>query len=1282
MQPQITNNRYSDYISNYETIGMVWKCDLCSNTHLDPSTSLTCNCTAARDLYASTYLAGSSSDPWAHYTAHTTNFWDCAICNDTCHGTFGDANKWVYPEQTSLFASSATVTVPSGCYIPIASQSLSVATLTVQGSLRCNVDSDISLTSQKISVYGTLACGTETAPHDGNFAMTIVGSRPVAGRTEPGGVKGLAVFSGGVLSLHGAKNVSWTRLSASAAANSTQIQTGAVDWTAGDRIVIATTDAYGSSTTSEVATIASISGNIITLTAPLTYTHGGDTYDLPFPTQTASLTLRKRAEVGLLSGRNIQIKGDATSPSIQYGVQVTALAGANVFVSGVEIALAGQQDNATSYKYPFQWDGVTDARGQYFKQSSISDTYFGCVGTKQTSNALISNNVCFNFVGNGYVVDDINSAQNTFDGNLGIAASVAVSGAVAVTDIPSFASGVFVIRNPTTTVTNNAAVGGAGSGFWLQTTNATANYAWATFNHNTAHSSYLGYSSCAGTGGNGVVGTGAQWTISQLSVYGTVFGIWPCGTYQTFQDLILAEVRVGFQSYSAHKISNAAFVSSLNSHPYPTTAIRLLDGGWTAQNVLFRNYDQSPSYVIFVPLTANSYSTSTSLTSISLQNSTSLYADPKNSTFYRGYVGQWGASIYDADGTLTGTPGTPATLVTDHPMMIDDSCHKIQDGGFGYACPYRYMDAKLDFSDVGLPIASIGRYKYTSKRDDTTSTNPSAVYFPDADNAFYQWTAMVNTDYVYTFLMPVTSHDMKTISMPLSRQGDTIALEFNNVNFASAFSSSAIGAASCKDVFSAKTVQSYYFNFDEKKLCVRLVANTLVAPGQDLGYTASINASVSAGSSIEGQPSPPYMDGKYTLPVSCTCMAAMEAYWVKYTDVNRTVCPIYHYQEIGAALGYDWNCACNDEPHYVTEAYCRNCTAARTNYTADYQGIEGVYDPYDHYLLYHLQAGYAYHCEYCAAPPPPDTDKPIRQVSVGLKAALGAICGIALLLALFAACMLAMRYDAYASHGSFYSGVIIAGVVLSFASAVVLIPDPTDSLCLLFPWLLGAGFTLVYGCLFIKTWALYQVWRHAEKFKRTNLTPTTILKGIGLDLIIEFVVLIVWSIVDPPRAELHEMVNDTRMLQCKTDHPTFWIIFLVIKGIWLIFGAGISILTRNVVHEYNQSKSIAYAIYNIFALLVLAVPLSLALQDTPGGTLIIEVGVIAIAFSFTLMSLFFNVWHEMFFPSKSMLGSKLAVMNSRTTVSTASATTMSKTSPNRSSAGSGSRNSNSSTSSS
>jgi hypothetical protein len=56
------------------------------------------------------------------------------------------------------------------------------------------------------------------------------------------------------------------------------------------------------------------------------------------------------------------------------------------------------------------------------------------------------------------------------------------------------------------------------------------------------------------------------------------------------------------------------------------------------------------------------------------------------------------------------------------------------------------------------------------------------------------------------------------------------------------------------------------------------------------------------------------------------------------------------------------------------------------------------------------------------------------------------------------------------------------------------------------------------------------------------------------------------------------MVDNTYQLQCVTHHPTFWAIFASTKGAWLIFGAVLSVLTRHVAREYNESKSIAYAV--------------------------------------------------------------------------------------------------------
>jgi len=280
---------------------------------------------------------------------------------------------------------------------------------------------------------------------------------------------------------------------------------------------------------------------------------------------------------------------------------------------------------------------------------------------------------------------------------------------------------------------------------------------------------------------------------------------------------------------------------------------------------------------------------------------------------------------------------------------------------------------------------------------------------------------------------------------------------------------------------------------------------------------------------------------------------------------------------------------------------------------------------------------------------------------VPLSAALGAIVGLAIILALFSAVMLGMHWAEFYTHGSFYCGVVVVGTIFSYISALVILPTPTDALCLAFPWLLGVGFTLVYGCLFIKTWALYKVWKSAEQLKKANLTPMYIVKGIGIYMVVEVIILVIWSAIDRPKAKYEKMIDNSYELQCRTEHATFWAIFLGTKGAWLIFGAMLSILTRSLAQQFNKSKNIAFSIYNIAALLIIAVPLAIMLQNVSGGVIIIQVGVILIAFTFTMISLFFDIWYHIFFPTTDVIGGlKLSNLQSSTATSNRSSKSSSK----------------------
>jgi hypothetical protein len=271
----------------------------------------------------------------------------------------------------------------------------------------------------------------------------------------------------------------------------------------------------------------------------------------------------------------------------------------------------------------------------------------------------------------------------------------------------------------------------------------------------------------------------------------------------------------------------------------------------------------------------------------------------------------------------------------------------------------------------------------------------------------------------------------------------------------------------------------------------------------------------------------------------------------------------------------------------------------------------------------------------------PTQTRKFTDYSSTLSAVMGAITGACVVVALFAALMLAFKWSSFQSHGPFYCAVIITGVLVAYASALATVQKPTDNLCMAFPWLLGIGFNLVYGCLFIKTWVLYGVFRKAAQLKKTKLTPFYILKILAAFLAVEVILLVVWTVVDPPKVREINFENNTYGYQCGNDSNTFWVIFLTYKGAWLIFGAILAFLTRNIASEYNESKSIAYSIYVDIVLLIVAVPLATSIQNTNGGVVVIEVVVICIAFTFTMIGLFSKIWKAILFGKLENVDSKM-----------------------------------------
>ena len=170
------------------------------------------------------------------------------------------------------------------------------------GSLIFDDNQDVHLNAEYIIICdgGSLQVGTKEKPFMHKATITMYGTlRSI--ELPIFGAKVLALRNG-TLDLHGAPvGVTWTYLSTTASAQSTQIQLkDPVSWNVGDQIVIATTGDSLSIGQSETNYIKSVSSDkqTITLQSPLQFQHLSETRTI------GGVSVKIRAEVGLLS-RNV-----------------------------------------------------------------------------------------------------------------------------------------------------------------------------------------------------------------------------------------------------------------------------------------------------------------------------------------------------------------------------------------------------------------------------------------------------------------------------------------------------------------------------------------------------------------------------------------------------------------------------------------------------------------------------------------------------------------------------------------------------------------------------------------------------------------------------------------------------------------------------------------------------------------------------------------------------------------------------------------------------------------
>jgi len=201
--------------------------------------------------------------------------------------------------------------------------------------------------------------------------------------------------------------------------------------------------------------------------------------------------------------------------------------------------------------------------------------------------------------------------------------------------------------------------------------------------------------------------------------------------------------------------------------------------------------------------------------------------------------------------------------------------------------------------------------------------------------------------------------------------------------------------------------------------------------------------------------------------------------------------------------------------------------------------------------------------------------------------------------------------------------LLLVTVIIGYISIYAWFGKPHPVACGFQPWLLGLPGISMITILSVKNFRIWRIFRFP--MQKTKISNLELLLLWMLVMIPAVVILTIWTIVSTPSAALEDRDGRDHYV-CITGGFTgapgglvFFFIFVAYSALVLLVGAFVSILSRNVPSQFNESKLLTVSIYNLGFLSVVVIPVFLVLQQVnPFAAWIIRTCAILYAFTATL----------------------------------------------------------------
>lgn len=259
------------------------------------------------------------------------------------------------------------------------------------------------------------------------------------------------------------------------------------------------------------------------------------------------------------------------------------------------------------------------------------------------------------------------------------------------------------------------------------------------------------------------------------------------------------------------------------------------------------------------------------------------------------------------------------------------------------------------------------------------------------------------------------------------------------------------------------------------------------------------------------------------------------------------------------------------------------------------------------------------------------------------------ICTFVLLLAIGTALAVLCNIDSpiIRAASPFFLLITLSGIAISSIAPLTRIGHPTKVNCMLLWWLSGLGHALTWSCLIAKNWRIWRILTTARGYRSVAILNVELLaKWVAFIVLGEFIVLTVWTVYSPlipttgPSSTLD---SDQLQIMCYPKPGKYngglltWVGFNLAI---LLPGALVSYWTRRAKGEYQESRSLAAAIYGTFVVTVVLGGVGFGLPRN----YLVEYFLI----TFGPLLITFSVWALIFIPKLSRLASAVPRISSET----------------------------------